>query len=107
MLAALLAVQGPAAENLSIFDPVSPPAESIRTLAFLLLSITGLIFVIVEATLVYSVFRFRHGPPSSSAEPPQVYGSFPIEIAWTAAPALIVFVMTLVGFQFWLLRDRK
>ncbi|MGH7226994.1 MAG: cytochrome c oxidase subunit II, partial [Gemmataceae bacterium] len=30
------------------------------------------------------------------SEPPQVYGSKPIEIAWTAAPALIVFVLTLV-----------
>ncbi len=29
-------------------------------------------------------------------EPPQVYGSKPIEIAWTAAPALIVFVLVLV-----------
>jgi cytochrome c oxidase subunit 2 len=30
-------------------------------------------------------------------EPPQVYGSMPIEIAWTAAPALIVFVLVLVS----------
>ena len=29
-------------------------------------------------------------------EPPQVYGSKPIEIAWTAAPALVVFVLVLV-----------
>jgi cytochrome c oxidase subunit 2 len=29
-------------------------------------------------------------------EPPQVYGSKPIEIAWTAAPALIVFILMLV-----------
>ena len=31
-----------------------------------------------------------------TTEPPQVYGSKPIEIAWTAAPALIVFVLVLV-----------
>ena len=82
--------------NLSIFDPVSPPAESIRDLGVLLLVITGVIFVIVEGILLYSVYRFRCGPPSTVGEPPQVYGSNPIEIAWTAAPALIVFVMTLV-----------
>jgi cytochrome c oxidase subunit II len=92
---ALIAVQGPAAENLSIFDPVSPPATAIRTLAFLILAITGLIFVIVEGILFYALYRFRHGP-KSSGEPPQVYGSMPIEIAWTAAPTLVVFVMTLV-----------
>jgi len=46
--------------------------------------------------------RFRRpdgmvGSPSHSmSEPPQVYGSKPIEIAWTVAPALIVFVLVLV-----------
>ena len=35
-------------------------------------------------------------PLTPEKEPPQVYGSKPIEIAWTAAPALIVFVLVLV-----------
>ncbi len=86
-----------ASENLSIFDPVSPPAESIRTLAFLTFAITGAIFVIVEGILIYALFRFRNGAPKpDGSEPPQVYGSTPIEIAWTAAPALVVFVLALV-----------
>jgi cytochrome c oxidase subunit 2 len=33
----------------------------------------------------------------SEAEPAQVYGSKPIEIAWTSAPALVVFVLVLVS----------
>src|SRR5205807_1382300 len=78
------------------------------------LAITGSIFVVVEGILVYSIFRFRRRAgvvfpdPTLSpqeggeggvreAEPPQVYGSKPIEIAWTAAPALIVFVLALVS----------
>ncbi len=84
-------------QNLSIFDPVTPPGHSIRNLFVLVLAITGGIFVIVEGVLLYSMFRF--GKRSSSPpgkEPPQVYGSTPIEIAWTAAPALVVFVMVLV-----------
>jgi cytochrome c oxidase subunit II len=93
---ALLAVQGQASENLSIFDPVSPPAESIRTLSYLVLAITGAIFLLVEGILIYAICRFRHGRPTGAGEPPQVYGSTPIEIAWTAAPALIVFVLILV-----------
>src|ERR1700722_1896465 len=92
----LLAVAGQPAENLSIFDPVSPPAQSIRDLAILVLVITGTIFVIVEGILLFAVYRFRHGPPKDASEPPQVYGSTPIEIAWTAAPTLVVFVMALV-----------
>src|SRR5579864_2400251 len=84
------------AQNLSIFDPASPSAESIRKLSVLVLAITGFIFVVVEGILFYSIFRFRRGAEAGTAEPPQVYGSKPIEIAWTAAPALIIFVLVLV-----------
>src|SRR5271167_450682 len=84
------------AQNLSIFDPASPSAESIRSLSVLVLAITAFIFVVVEGILFYSIFRFRRTAAAGTAEPPQVYGSKPIEIAWTAAPALIVFVLVLV-----------
>jgi cytochrome c oxidase subunit 2 len=91
---ALLLAQGSTPVNLSMFDPASAPALSIRNLTILVLAITGAIFVIVEGVLIYSLMRFRGR--AGSAEPPQVYGSQPIEIAWTAAPALIVFVIMLV-----------
>src|SRR5262249_47140875 len=41
----------------------------------------------------------QRGEGGREAEPPQVYGSKPIEIAWTAAPALIVFVLVLVTIR--------
>src|SRR5947209_17486845 len=85
-----------AMQDLSIFDPASPPAEAIRKLSFLVFAITGLIFVVVEGVLLYSVIRFRRKSTAPAAEPPQVYGSKPIEIAWTAAPALIAFILVLV-----------
>src|SRR5947209_1415181 len=83
-------------QNLSIFDPASPQAESIRRLSVLVFAITGFIFVVVEGILIYAIVRFRRRAGAAGAEPPQVYGSKPIEIAWTAAPALIVFVLVLV-----------
>jgi cytochrome c oxidase subunit 2 len=83
--------------NLSIFSPASPPAESIRTLSVLVLVITGLIFVVVEGILIYLIVRSRRRAVDDTKEPPQLYGSQPIEIAWTAAPALIVFILTLVA----------
>lgn len=100
-----------AGQNLSIFDPASPPAESIRNLSVLVLAITAFIFIAVEGILVYCIVRFRRRAAAGIApvaaatgsavspekEPPQVYGSKPIEIAWTAAPALIVFVLALVS----------
>src|SRR5438874_1893469 len=94
--ALLLAVSDDATHNLSIFDPVSPPAESIRNLSVFVYAIIGFIFVVVEGILLYSVFRFRSRGESSGTEPPQVYGSKPIEIAWTAAPTLVVFLLVLV-----------
>jgi cytochrome c oxidase subunit 2 len=85
-------------ENLSIFAPAAPPAESIRDLSILVNAICGFIFVVVEGILIYCLIRFRRRGSESQdeVEPPQVYGSMPIEIAWTAAPALIVFVLLLV-----------
>jgi cytochrome c oxidase subunit 2 len=78
-----------------MFNPTSPGAESIRDLSILVLAITGIIFLIVEGVLLYCVLRFRRSA-ATGKDPPQVYGSKPIEIAWTAAPALIVFVLVLV-----------
>jgi cytochrome c oxidase subunit 2 len=92
----LMASADPGTQNLSIFDPVSPPGEEIRSLSILVLAITGFIFIVVEGILIYSIIRFRQRA-ASQTEPPQVYGSQPIEIAWTAAPALVVFVLVLVS----------
>jgi cytochrome c oxidase subunit II len=96
MVAAMFLIAGARRESLSIFDPASPPAQSIVNLSVLVLAITGFIFVVVEGILVYAIVRFRRKATDGAAEPPQVYGSKPIEIAWTAAPALVVFVLVLV-----------
>jgi cytochrome c oxidase subunit II len=85
-----------AKQNLSIFDPASPSAAAIRDLAIIVFAVTGLIFLVVEGVLLYSIIRFRRGATTTSSEPPQVYGSHAIEIAWTVAPALIVFILILV-----------
>lgn len=93
----MLASTNLSTENLSILQPVSPAGESIRHLFVLLLAITGSIFLLVEFILFLSVFRFHSTRKlSSNKEPAQVYGSTPIEIAWTAAPTLVVFLMVLV-----------
>ena len=83
------------AQDLSIFSPASPSAQAIRLLFILVLAITGVILVLVEGVLIYSIVRFRR-QAGETTEPPQVYGSLPIEIAWTAAPALTVFVLALI-----------
>ncbi len=91
------------AQNQSMFDPASPGAESIRNVSILVLVITGFIFILVEGVLFYAIFRFGRRlsmvAGGGQTEPPQVYGSKPIEIAWTAAPALIVFLLIMVTIR--------
>jgi cytochrome c oxidase subunit 2 len=115
------AASNPAIPN--IFKPESTPAKSIYGLSLLVLAITSLIFVIVCGVLVYAVTKFRRRSDNGS-EPPQVYGSNQMELAWTVIPVLIVLVLfmatarvihaiqdarmpkgavevTVIGHQFW------
>ena len=74
----------------NIFAPVSTPAHSIFGLSLFVLGVTGVIFVIVFRLLVYAVVRFRKRADDDGREPPQVYGSNQVELAWTVIPVLIV-----------------
>src|ERR1700693_3488154 len=78
-----------------IFKPMASPALAVRDLSYLVFAICGAIFVIVGGLLAYAVIRFRRRPHHDNIEPPQVYGSNQIEIAWTVIPILIVFVLTM------------
>src|SRR5271156_2073462 len=77
----------------SIFKPQSTPADSIFRLSLLVLTITGLIFIIVFSLLVYAVVKFRRRGGDDGREPPQVYGSNQVELAWTVIPVLVVLVL--------------
>ena len=79
----------------NIFAPTSSPAKSILHLSVFVLSVTGIIFAVVFTLLVYSVIKFRGRVGDEGREPPQVYGSTQIELAWTIIPILIVVVLFL------------
>jgi len=79
----------------NMFKPESTPAASIHRLSLFVLAITGIIFVCVFWLLVYSVAKFRRRSDDDGSEPPQVYGSNPLELAWTVIPGLIVLVLFL------------
>jgi cytochrome c oxidase subunit II len=96
-LAARLSAAGPAdpSQIPNIFRPDSTPADSIFRLSRLVLSITGIIFAIVFSLIAYCVVKFRRRAGDNSREPPQVYGSNRVELAWTVIPGLIVLVLFL------------
>ena len=108
----------------SILDPSSTPAAQVFGLSIFVLLITGGIFVVVGGLLFFVIIRFRARHNGDTSEPPQIYGSTQIELAWTVIPVLIVVVLflttariifavqdapkpkdaldvTVVGHQFW------
>jgi cytochrome c oxidase subunit 2 len=86
----------PAAPMPSMFDPKGAPAETILGITWLLVGICGLIGLVVLAMIFFAVVRCR-GSEEDQTEPAQVYGSNPIELAWTVIPLIIVFVLFLVS----------
>lgn len=61
------------------------------------MAICGAIFVTVFSLLVYAVIKFRRRAGDDSREPPQIYGSNQVELAWTVIPILIVVVLFLAA----------
>jgi cytochrome c oxidase subunit 2 len=72
----------------STLSPHSDYAWSIQHLLEQLVFWVVLIFVLVEAALIFTVVRFRSRP--GSPEPRPVHGNTVLEVAWTIAPALIL-----------------
>ncbi len=76
----------------NIFAPSSTPADSIYRLSLFVLAVTGTIFVIVFSLLFYVAVKFKRRS-GDDREPPQIYGSDQVELAWTVLPVLIVMVL--------------
>jgi cytochrome c oxidase subunit II len=77
----------------SIFKPESTPAQDIHRLSNFVLIITALIFIVVFSLLAYVVVKFHQRGAEDKREPPPVYGSNQVELAWTVVPSLIVLVL--------------
>src|SRR6202171_198055 len=89
-MAAVADSAAPSMSPTNIFAPASTPAESIFGLSLFVLAVTGAIFVVVFILLAYAVVKFRKRTNDDGREPPQVYGSNQVELAWTVIPVLIV-----------------
>jgi len=81
----------------NMFDPLSRPAQMISEASVIVLLICAGIFLIVTGMLVYVTLKFRsRGAADERNEPPQIYGSSRIELAWTVIPIIITVVLILV-----------
>jgi cytochrome c oxidase subunit 2 len=79
--------------------PATPTERHIRDIYWLVLGVTGGIFLLVAATLVLFVVRYRSRGRPREVEGPQVRGHTNLELAWTAGPVVVLAIIA--GFVFW------
>jgi cytochrome c oxidase subunit 2 len=78
----------------NMFEPTSVPAQQEFTLSLFVIAIMLGILIVVGGAWAYVIWKFRQ-KEESDVEPPQVYGSAQVEIAWTIIPVIIVVVLFL------------
>jgi cytochrome c oxidase subunit 2 len=78
--------------------PVSPNGQGIYDL-YILISIPAIIiFVGVEAALLWVVIRYRRSRQPAGYVPPQIHGHTGVEVVWTVVPLIIVLAIAAISF---------
>jgi cytochrome c oxidase subunit 2 len=96
LLPLAVSVAEPEVRTPSIFDPSSTPAHGVLELSYLVIGVCFAIFVLVTVLLTVVTIRFRRRKDDDDREPPQIYGSNQLELAWTVVPVIIVFILFFV-----------
>lgn len=74
-------------------DPEGPVARKLDNLIDPVFVVAGLVFVLVQALVLYSAVRFRRR--SDDEAPRQVHGNAKLELGWTIAPAVILLFVSI------------
>jgi cytochrome c oxidase subunit 2 len=83
----------------STLYPAGDVADGQKDLFMLVFWIAAIIFVIVEALLVYIIIRFRQKKGQEDYLPKATHGNTMLEIGWTILPVLIVIGITIPTIQ--------
>jgi len=75
--------------------PVTEQGREVRDLYNLLFVAAAVVFVLVEAAIVFAAVRYRR---RSDLLPPQVHGNNLLEVAWTVVPLIIVAALFVLGW---------
>lgn len=79
-------------------DPVSPNGRDIFNTYVGISIVAIIVFIGVEAALLWVVLRYRRNVQPAGYVPPQVHGHTGLEIAWTIAPLIIVLAIAAYSF---------
>ena len=80
-------------------EDISTFGKDIDWLFNVVLYLTGITFVLVEATLVFFIIKYR-GRPGHKAY--YTHGNSKLEIVWTSATAVVVLALGIVSWPLWL-----
>jgi cytochrome c oxidase subunit II len=105
--AGLVVAASAAAGNggLAPVPPKSPNAGRIEDTYYLILGVTGAIFVLVETALIVFIVRYRSRGRARTVEGPQIVGHTRLELIWTAVA--VVILAGIAGFVFYKLPGIK
>jgi len=79
-------------------EAITTTAPAIDRLFYVVLWITGVVFVLVQATLLGFLVRYRQRAGRRAS---YIHGNTLVEIVWTIIPALILIVLTFHSQQVW------
>ncbi|MBE9115700.1 cytochrome c oxidase subunit II [Lusitaniella coriacea LEGE 07157] len=80
--------------------PIAASEEALQVdgiFNFMMTIATGL-FLLIEGALIFMIFRFRRNE-GDETDGPHIEGNVPLEIVWTAIPAVIVFMIAIYSFE--------
>lgn len=79
-------------------DPVSTYANKLDFLFYLILYITGAVFLGVQSFMLYFLIRYRNRPNRKAH---YTHGNSRIEVIWTVIPAIILIFLTVLSQKTW------
>lgn len=79
-------------------DNIATFGGEIDFLFYLILWITGIIFLLVEGALLWFAFRYRH---REGRKAQHIHGNWTVEAVWTVIPFLIVIALGAMSFGPW------
>lgn len=93
---ALFALSGMITAQVALPDAVSDQGDDIRSLYLVIFAVGVIVFVIVEAMILWVVFRYKR--KSDDELPTQIGHNTTAEILWTGIPLVIVVVLFIASF---------
>src|SRR5918998_891321 len=81
----------------------STQAEPIDTLWDVLVIVSVPVFVLVQAVVLYCVWRFRMRPGQELQDGPPIHGNTRLEVVWTIIPAVLI--LGLCTYAYFVLTD--